>query len=230
MAAQADATPRQDTATATATEADTATDAAAGAGSDGAWEERVAQAWAAYDDEEPEAFRARIAALAAQRPEGDAAALFERAAAHDSTGQPQHAEPLYRQALDAGLTGLRRRRAVIQLASTLRNLGRPLESVALLEAERASGVSDDLDDALVCVLALTLERLGRAREGLGLMVEAMAKHLPRYNRSMAAYGADLAESARADADSADAETTDADTDGDSDTGPTAGTGTASASA
>jgi hypothetical protein len=43
---------------------------------------------------------------------------------------------VYRQALDAGLGGYRRRRTVIQLASTLRNLGRPEESVALLTAER----------------------------------------------------------------------------------------------
>jgi hypothetical protein len=39
--------------------------------------------------------------------------------------------PLYWQALETGLTGERRRRAVIQLASSLRNLGRPAESVAL---------------------------------------------------------------------------------------------------
>ena len=164
----------------------------------GGWEQRVAQAWAAFDDEEPAAFRARIAALAAERPDGDAAALFETAAAYDSTGEPQRAEPLYRRALEAGLAGLRRRRAVIQLASTLRNLGRAGEGAALLEAERARGVGDELDDALVCVLALNLAQLGRAREGLGLLVEAMAPHLPRYNRSMAAYGAELAEQARAD--------------------------------
>lgn len=169
-------------------------------GADAAWEARVAQAWAALDDEEPEAFRARIRALGAERPPGDAAALFEVAAAHDSTGQPQHAEPLYRQALGAGLTGPRRRRAVIQLASTLRNLGHPQEGVELLEAERASGASDELDDAVVCVLALNLARLGRAQESVGLLVEAMAAHLPRYNRSMAAYGAALADQARADAD------------------------------
>jgi len=184
-----------DTATATATDA-LLGDAAAGT-ADAAWERKIAQAWEGFDGEEPEAFRARIRALAAERPAGDADALFELAAAHDSTGEPQLAEPLYRRALEAGLTGLRRRRALIQLASTLRNLGRPREGAALLEAERASGVSDDLDDALVCVLALNLTHLGRAREGVGLLVEAMAPHLPRYNRSMAAYGAEMAERARA---------------------------------
>lgn len=168
-----------------------------GVDSAAAWERKVAQAWDGIDGEEPGAFRAHIRALAAERPDGDAAALFELAAAYDSTGEPHEAEPLYLRALEAGLTGLRRRRAVIQLASTLRNLGRPREGVALLEAERASGVSDDLDDALVCVLALGLTHLGRAREGVGLLVEAMAPHLPRYNRSMAAYGAEMVEQARA---------------------------------
>lgn len=189
MAAQARAHDQQDP--------DTQAGGESGTGTDAAWEQRVAQAWAGYDDEAPEAFRARIRALAAERPDGDAAALFEMAAAHDSTGEPQEAEPRYRRALEAGLTGLRRRRAVIQLASTLRVLGHPREGVELLEAERASGVSDDLDDAVVCVLALNLTHLGRAREAVGLLVEAMAPHLPRYNRSMAAYGAQMAEQARA---------------------------------
>lgn len=59
-------------------------------------------------------------------------ALFERAGAHDSTGEPERAAPLYQQALAANLSGGRRRAAVIQLASTLRNLGRADESVAML--------------------------------------------------------------------------------------------------
>jgi tetratricopeptide repeat protein len=164
---------------------------------DAHWEARVAEAWAALDATHPQDLRARIQALAAQRPDGDAAALFERACAHDSTGEPAAAEPLYRAALTAGLSGPRRRRAVIQLSSTLRNLGRAPEALDLLTAERESGVSDGLDDALTAVLALTLSALGRDREALGLTVTALARHLPRYNRSMANYGRDLVEQARA---------------------------------
>jgi hypothetical protein len=40
--------------------------------------------------------------------------------------------PLYRQALAVGVQSVRRRRAVIQLASSLRNVGQAAESVALL--------------------------------------------------------------------------------------------------
>src|SRR3954462_4547983 len=142
------------------------------------WEHRIAVLWAAIDDHEPEDFRARIEALAAERPPGDAAALFERACANDSTGHGDEAEPLYREALAAGLTGIRRRRAVIQLASTLRNLGRVEESVALLPAERHAG-PDELDDAVAAFLALALVDVGRAREAAGLALGALAPHLPR---------------------------------------------------
>ncbi|HVC82204.1 MAG TPA: tetratricopeptide repeat protein, partial [Chloroflexota bacterium] len=82
-------------------------------------------------------------------------AAFERAASLDSTGHSDLAVPLYRQALALGLRGERRRRAVIQMASSLRNIGRAPESVALLTAERDAG-SDDLDDAVDAFLALAL--------------------------------------------------------------------------
>jgi hypothetical protein len=61
----------------------------------------------------------------------DAIGLFERASAFDSTGQPELAVARYRRALERGLSGQRRRRAVVQLASSLRNLGQAEESVAL---------------------------------------------------------------------------------------------------
>jgi len=59
------------------------------------WEQRSAALWAAIDDSEGPAFRARIEALAAELPEGDGIGLFERASANDSTGVPEEAAPLY---------------------------------------------------------------------------------------------------------------------------------------
>lgn len=164
------------------------------------WERRLAAAWASLDerdeqDERDEAeFRALIDALAAELPEGSAIADFERACAYDSTGHSDLAVPLYRRALEAGLTGERRRRAVIQLSSSLRNLGRSQESVALLTAELDAG-SDDLDDAVRVVLALALTDVGREREAVSLAVGALARHLPRYRRSMARYARLLVEPA-----------------------------------
>ncbi|RIQ23112.1 tetratricopeptide repeat protein [Jiangella rhizosphaerae] len=156
------------------------------------WERRIAAAWAAIDEHDDEAFRALIDGLAGEVPDGHPVAAFERACAFDSTGRPDLAEPLYREALAGGLPGERRRRAVIQLASTIRNLGRPLESIDLLTAERDRG-SDHLDDAVSCVLALALTDAGREREAVAVAVGALAGHLPRYQRSMAAYARALAE-------------------------------------
>ena len=87
--------------------------------------------------------------------------------------------------------GIRRRRAVIQMSSSLRNLGQPADSVALLTAEMVQP-SDELDDAVHAVLALALADVGRAREAVGISVGALARHLPRYQRSMARYAAQLA--------------------------------------
>ncbi|WP_307868233.1 tetratricopeptide repeat protein [Umezawaea beigongshangensis] len=157
------------------------------------WERRVALLWASSDEQREEDFLARVAELAEQAPGSDGAGTFERAAAFDSTGHPDLAVPLYRQALDLGLTGERRRRAVIQLASSLRNLGRPEESVALLTAE-LTGESDHLDDAVRAFLALALVDVGREREAVSLALGALAPHLPRYQRSLGNYARQLVES------------------------------------
>jgi Tetratrico peptide repeat len=117
---------------------------------------------------------------------GSAVGLFERAASLDSTGHPDLAVPLYRESLDRGLTGERRRRAVIQMASSLRNLGQAEESVALLTAELDAG-SDPLDDAVRAFLALALVDTGREREAVSLALAALAPHLVRYQRSLANY-------------------------------------------
>jgi tetratricopeptide (TPR) repeat protein len=159
------------------------------------WERRAAEAWASIDEHDEAEFRALIEKLAAELPEGSGIAAFERACAFDSTGHSDRAVPLYQQALEAGLTGERRRRAVIQMSSSLRNLGRPEESVALLteELNRADSGADHLNDAVKAVLALALTDVGREREAVSLAVGALAAHLPRYQRSMANYARLLVE-------------------------------------
>src|SRR3954451_11212048 len=66
---------------------------------------------------------------------------------HGVRGAAGHRLGELRPALAAGLSGERRRRAVISLAGSLRNLGQAEESVALLRAELDRG-SDHLDDAV----------------------------------------------------------------------------------
>jgi hypothetical protein len=156
------------------------------------WEQRVAEAWASIDERDETEFLTLMEKLVEELPPGDPIGLFERACALDSTGHSDLAVPLYVRALDAGVSGERRRRSVIQMSSSLRNLGRSPESIVLLTAELAGGPehpndAPHLDDAAKCVLALALTDVGRAREGVALVVGAMAPHLPRYQRSMANY-------------------------------------------
>jgi tetratricopeptide (TPR) repeat protein len=155
------------------------------------WEKRVADLWAALDDLDPEHFVAKLDVLVEELPRDSAIGLFERGAAQDSTGHPDLAVPLYRSALRAGLTGLRRRRAVIQLASSLRNLGDAEEAAELLSAELHMA-SDELDSAVRAFLALALVDLGREREAVAISLTALSRHLPRYNRSLARYAEELA--------------------------------------
>ena len=163
------------------------------------WEARIAEAWSAIDSYEEHDFRKLIDELATELPEGDPIAAFERACAWDSTGHSDKAAPLYQWALDHGLTGYRRRRAVIQMSSSLRNIGELERAVTLLEAERAidPATLDEetrtLDDAISAVLALCLVDSGREREAVSIAVGALAPHLPRYQRSMANYARALVE-------------------------------------
>lgn len=157
------------------------------------WERQVADVWASFDQLDQAAFLARMERIVGSQPASDGSGLYERASAFDSTGDSDLAVPLYQQALERGLAEERRRPATIQLASSLRNLGRVEEAVSLLTTERERG-SDPLDDAVVGFLALALADVGREREALSLALGALAPHLPRYQRSMTNYARSLGES------------------------------------
>lgn len=154
------------------------------------WEERLAGVWGSIDDLGEQELLTEIEALAAELGSESPVAAFERASSLDSTGHSDLAVPLYRRALELGLSGIRRRRAVIQLSSSLRNLGEAEESVALLRAE-LDQPSDELDDAVRAFLALALVDTGRERQAAGVALGALAPHLPRYQRSLANYASDL---------------------------------------
>lgn len=97
-------------------------------------------------------------ALASERPEGNAAALFELGGVHDALGFEDEAIPFYRQAIEVGLEGERATRVFIQLASTLRNVGASAEAVSMLESMPASGDDEAPRQAF---LALALYDEGR---------------------------------------------------------------------
>lgn len=156
------------------------------------WEERIARVWSRFRAGEiaDADLVPLIDTMAAERNPGDPAAAFERAGARDSVGLAHEAEPLYRAALAGALDPGRRPQAVIQLASTLRNLNRLDESEALLRAELAriqSTSAPILADETRTFLALTLASQGKTLEAAAQALIALAPHLTRYNRSAAAY-------------------------------------------
>jgi tetratricopeptide (TPR) repeat protein len=158
-------------------------------GDDG-WDERMDALWDTAGERTEEETLAAVLALCDERPPDDPDALFERAGAYDYVGQEAEAEPLYRQALAGGLSGVRRARAVIQLASTLRNLGRAAEGAAMLAGE-AELADDDLADVRAAFLALTLLDSGRPDEAVGWALRALAGHLPTYKRAVTYYADEL---------------------------------------
>jgi tetratricopeptide (TPR) repeat protein len=162
------------------------------------WELRIAELWAKFDEVEPAEFVRRIDTLAAERPDGDGAALFERASARDSTGVEGEAEGLYRAALATEqLDPLRYSRTILQLASTLRILGRLDESQALAEEALARSLREpdtyQLADETRATLALTYVAQGRAAEAAGHALIALAPHLSRYQRSVRGNAMELIE-------------------------------------
>ena len=158
------------------------------------FEQNVEALWASIDDYGEEEFRAKMDEVVAEVPADSPVAAYERGSAFDSTGHSDKAVPLYREALDHGLDGPRRRQCVIQMASSLRNMGEVEESVAALTAER-DRASDELDDAISAFLALALVDAGRDREAVSVALTALAPHLPRYQRSVTNYARDLTEPA-----------------------------------
>lgn len=152
------------------------------------YENDLKELWASLDSLGEDEFRERMDGLAPQMP--PAVAAYERGSAFDSTGHPGRAVPLYREALDVGLEEDRRRQCVIQLASSLRNLGDADEAVALLTQERDRR-SDELDDAVAGFLALALTSAGREREAVRAALERLATHMSRYQRSLRNYAAEL---------------------------------------
>ena len=150
------------------------------------WENRLAELWKRLDDMAEDDFVGAVRQLTAELPEGHPVALFEVGAAYDSTGLPQEAVNLYNAAMRGGLSGIRRRRVQIQMASSLRNLGQPQRAADML-FEELKQPSDMLDQAVAAFLALALADLGREREALSFSLGALSKYLPRYNRSLARY-------------------------------------------
>ncbi|WP_440312712.1 tetratricopeptide repeat protein [Leucobacter chromiireducens] len=151
------------------------------------WQRRVDAVWA--DDALTEAeVVERIGALVAELDPTDPRGPFELGGAHDSAGDEARAAELYERALELGLSGPARAELTVQYGSTLRNLGRTAEAVAFLESGERDPAHGAAPDAF---LALALHSAGRADEALAVALEALIPHVPRYQRSLRGYAAEL---------------------------------------
>ena len=158
------------------------------------WEDRINQVW---DDTANELVDddviARIDAIAAERGTDDARAEFERGGARDSAGRPHEAIVLYRRALQLGLDAEHEPQAVIQFASSLRNVGETDEALALLAATHEDAADSSYRDTVAAFYALTLASSGAPHRALSVALLALVPHLPRYHRSMTAYAREIGE-------------------------------------
>ena len=127
----------------------------------------------------------------------DAVAEYEAGGVHDSAGRAAEAIPHYERALEQGLPPDLDPRCRLQLASSLRNLGRVKEAVAVFD-DAIQRYPEDA--ALRLFRAFALADVGREREALADVIDLArtridAPEIARYARSLENYTRDLAEGA-----------------------------------
>lgn len=119
--------------------------------------------------------------------------LYEVGGAYDTDGQEAVAAGYYQRALEAGLQGKWLRQCYLQYGSTLRNLGRFDESLALFEEGLVAFPSSE---SLTVFRALTLHAMGDAAPALGSLLVLIADRLQtdeimRYEAAIRGNGAYL---------------------------------------
>jgi cyanophycin synthetase len=123
----------------------------------------------------------------------DAIAEYEAGGEHDSAGREQEAIPHYERALALGLPEELEPRCLLQLASSLRNAGRPGDALRTFD-DAISRFPDDA--ALPLFRAFLLADLGREREALVDVLHLArtridAPEIHRYARSLENYTREL---------------------------------------
>lgn len=149
--------------------------------------------WRDADDSDPVRMRALFSELLSTAVCSDARVLFERACLEDFLGDESAAVPLYEASLSHGLDVDRENRARIQLASSLRNVGRPDDALRVLEE---FAFSDEYLSARDAFAALTLWDLGDSARALRNALHAAGPALGRYRRAVGAYAATVSDDVR----------------------------------
>ena len=100
--------------------------------------------------------------------------VYEVGGAYDTAGQEERAIGCYERALELGLDGELRRRCLLQYGSTLRNLGRLDESLAVFDR----AITDYPSSLSLPVFkTLTLHAAGRPNAALAELLMAIADHV-----------------------------------------------------
>jgi thioredoxin-like negative regulator of GroEL len=154
----------------------------------------IAEGYAARDRDDMGPTVRYFHALLDRHP-GHPVALYEVGGAHDTAGDEELAAKYYEEALEAGLSGDHRRRCLIQYGSTLRNLDRHTESIAVLELARAEFPDSD---SVRLFLALSLHAAGRSDAAIAGLLELATDRITspevaRYEASLRGYAGRLAE-------------------------------------
>lgn len=152
------------------------------------WEASVADLWDRFNSLHHDEGIAAMQELADTCPANDGRAAFELAGMYDSTGMEAEACREYERALELGLDEARHAQLAVQYGSTLRNLGRLDEAIAVLSA---APTHESTGSAPRIMLALALHSAGRKDEALRVAIEAQIEALPQYQRSMRNYAAAL---------------------------------------
>ena len=135
--------------------------------------DRLALLFAARDRENMAPTIAAFLEVLAEHP-GDPHVLYEVGGSYDTAGEEETAAGYYERALEAGLTGDTLRRCLLQYGSTLRNLERFEESLALLDRAR----SEFPDSESVQVWhALSLHAAGRSDAAVAELMELAADRI-----------------------------------------------------
>jgi tetratricopeptide (TPR) repeat protein len=114
-----------------------------------------------------------LLAVLAEHPD-DPHVLYEVGGAYDTAGDEDTAAGYYERALDAGLSGDTLRRCLLQYGSTLRNLDRFDDSLAVLD--RALSLFPDSESVRVWH-ALSLHAAGRSDGAVAELMEVAADRI-----------------------------------------------------
>ncbi|WP_434315576.1 tetratricopeptide repeat protein [Leifsonia sp. P73] len=135
--------------------------------------DRLARLFAARDRENMAPTIEAFLAVLAEHPD-DAHVLYEVGGSYDTAGEEQTAAFYYERALEAGLEGDTRRKCLLQYGSTLRNLERFDESLAVLDRAREAFPESE---SVRVWHALSLHAAGRSDGAVAELMELAADRI-----------------------------------------------------